>query len=161
MAVIYTGGTFDALHVGHLELLEACRALAGPHGRVVVALNTDAFVESYKGRRSLVPFAQRRELLLQCRLVDAVVANVGGADSRLSIEVVAPDLLAVGDDWLDPGHDERRYLAQLGVTNDWLAERSLRVEYVARTRGVSSSARRDRFEHPRLGVHDIRGGTTP
>lgn len=147
--VVYTGGTFDRLHVGHLELLAACRELAGWNGRVVVGLNSDAFVEQYKGRPPVEPFAQRAEMLRACRFVDLVVANTGAADSRPAIDVVMPDLLAIGDDWLDivPADDtthdpQARYLAQLGVTHEWLDARGLRIEYVSRTRGVSSSARR-------------------
>jgi cytidyltransferase-like protein len=51
VATVLTIGTFDLLHVGHLELLAGCRELAGGSGSVVVAVNRDAFVERYKGRR--------------------------------------------------------------------------------------------------------------
>jgi glycerol-3-phosphate cytidylyltransferase len=146
--IVYTGGSFDLFHVGHIELLAACRALAGPDGRVVVGLNTDAFIEAYKGRPPVQTFGVRAEVLRACRYTDLVVANVGGADSRIAIEVVQPDILAIGDDWLDPEHDERRYHAQLGVTPEWLAERSLRIAYIPRTRGTSTTVLRDYLEEP-------------
>jgi glycerol-3-phosphate cytidylyltransferase len=144
--VAYTGGSFDGLHVGHLELLRACRELAGWDGRVVVALNTDAFIERYKGRPPVHPYAHRREELQACRFVDLVVRNAGDEDSGRTIEVVEPDVLVIGDDWFDDGapDPQARYLAQLGLTHQWLAERHLHVEYVPRTRGVSSSELRAR-----------------
>ena len=41
---VYTGGTFDLFHSGHVQFLRRCADL----GRVVVSLNTDEFVKSYK-----------------------------------------------------------------------------------------------------------------
>lgn len=138
--IVYTGGTFDLFHVGHLELLAECRKLAGT-GRVIVALNTDEFVEEFKGRRPTIPYEQRKAVLLACRDVDAVVRNVGGPDSRPSIEVCDPDIIAIGDDWLG-----RDYLGQLGLTEDWLAEHGIApIVYVPRTTGQASSSIRSRL----------------
>jgi cytidyltransferase-like protein len=139
---ILTIGTFDLLHVGHMELLAACRQMAGTAGSVVVAVNRDAFVARFKGRTPAQDLDRRLEMVRACRFVDAAVVNLGDEDAGLVIDVVRPDLLAIGDDWLDVGHDERRYLAQLGITPGWLLERGLRVEYVPRTRGESTSALR-------------------
>lgn len=139
MTTILTIGTFDLLHPGHLELLAGCRRLVGPHGRLVVGVNRDAFVERYKGRRPALALADRLEIVAALRDVDLVLVNVGDEHSGMVIDAVRPDMLAIGDDWLDPGHDERRYLAQLGVTRDWLLERGLHVTYIPRTRGRSST----------------------
>lgn len=139
--ISYTGGTFDLLHVGHLELLEACRDLAGPRGRVVASLNRDEFVERYKGRRPVQPYAVREEILRACSLVDVVVCNVGDEDSGVAIDVVRPDVIVIGDDWRD-----RDYLGQLGITADWLAERGLWIEYVPRTRQTSTTGIRRQLE---------------
>jgi glycerol-3-phosphate cytidylyltransferase len=138
---VLTIGTFDRLHVGHLELLAACRQLAGPEGVVSVAVNRDEFVERFKGVTPQ-PLTHRVEMLEALQSVDRVYVNVGDEDARLVIDTIRPDALAIGDDWLDPGHDERRYFQQLGVTPEWMIGRSLRVTYVPRTRGVSSTALR-------------------
>jgi glycerol-3-phosphate cytidylyltransferase len=138
---VLTIGTFDRLHVGHLELLAACRHLVGPQGVVSVAVNRDEFVQRFKGVTPQL-LAHRVEMLNALRLVDRVYVNVGDEDARQVIDAVMPDALAIGDDWLDAGHDERRYLRQLGVTAEWMAERDLRVAYIPRTRGVSSTALR-------------------
>lgn len=144
--IVYTGGTFDLLHVGHIELLDACRVLAGPTGRVVVALNTDDFVTAYKGRPPVQDYATRAEMLRSLRQVDLVVANAGGADSTVAIGVIRPDVLAIGSDWQD-----RDYMAQLGITAEWMDAQEwidpmqgLPVEYVPRTRGVSTTSLRER-----------------
>ena len=142
--IVYTGGTFDLFHEGHIELLTACRELAGD-GTVVVALNRDEFIERYKGRLPALPYAIRRGVLRASGLVDLVVCNVGDEDSRVALEVVRPDVIAIGADWLDPGtpDPEARYLRQLGISHSWLIERSLHVEYVPRTTGQSTSSLRE------------------
>lgn len=146
MRTVYTGGTFDLLHAGHLELLAACRQLAGADGRVIVSLNTDDFVERYKGAAPVRSWRERAAAVRALRDVDLVVTNTGGEDSRAALDVVGPDLIAIGDDWLDPGDDERRYHAQLGLDQAWLDERGMRIVYVPRTRGRSSTADREAFE---------------
>lgn len=138
--IVYTGGTFDLLHVGHLELLAACRELAGPIGSVVVALNRDEFVVTYKRRAPVQSYAERKEVLQACRFVDLVVCNVGDGDSKPALDVIRPDVIAIGDDWLG-----RDYMGQLGIDPAFLAERHLSIEYVPRTRGVSTTGIRGRL----------------
>jgi len=50
MGLIYTGGTFDLFHAGHVEFLRRCSDL----GRVLVSLNTDEFIEEYKGKPPVI-----------------------------------------------------------------------------------------------------------
>jgi glycerol-3-phosphate cytidylyltransferase len=140
--IVYTGGTFDMLHVGHLELLRELRRVVGHSGSLIASVNRDEFVERYKGRRPIQSLSERIEIVRACRFVDAAVVNIGDEDSRVAIEVVSPDVIGIGTDWLDPNYDERRYHAQLGVTPLWLSDRGIRIEYISRTRGRSSTAMR-------------------
>lgn len=124
------GVRFDLFHVGHVRFLARCAEL----GRVTVSLNTDDFVARYKGRHPVIPFDQRREVLESCRYVDAVVANFGGADSKPAIELVQPNVIAIGSDWA-----ERDYHAQMGFTPEWLAERGILLVFLPYTDSISSS----------------------
>lgn len=133
MSRILTLGTFDLFHVGHLELLRACRRMA-EGGAVVAAVNSDEFVQRYKGKAPVVPLADRMEVVAACRYVDGVVVNADHEGQRRVISSVAPDIIAVGYDWKD-----RDYLAQVDVTREWLDERRIRVVYVPRTTGESST----------------------
>jgi glycerol-3-phosphate cytidylyltransferase len=132
--IVYTGGTFDLLHSGHTRFLKACRRLAGVDGRVVVALNTDAFIQAYKGYLPIMSFDERKEVLLGCRFVDAVVANIGGADSKPSIEQVMPDYVVIGDDWA-----KKDYYAQMQFTPEWLDQLEIQLVYVPYTQGISTT----------------------
>jgi D-beta-D-heptose 7-phosphate kinase/D-beta-D-heptose 1-phosphate adenosyltransferase len=68
--IVSINGSFDILHNGHLHILNEARKC----GEVlVVGLNSDASVRSYKGRnRPIVSEHQRAEMLLALRMVDYV-----------------------------------------------------------------------------------------
>lgn len=129
---VYTGGTFDLFHPGHVNLLRECWRTANG-GRVTVALNTDEFAASYK-RRPVCTLAERRATVEACRYVDEVIVNWGGADSKPAIESVNPDVIVVGDDWRD-----KDYHKQMGFTQHWLDERGITVMFVPYTTGISST----------------------
>lgn len=135
--IVYNGGTYDLLHVGHLRVLRKCRELAGPGGEVVIGLNSDDFVAEFKGHPTVQPYAERSEILSALRYVDRVIPNVGGPDSRPTLEAVNPDVIAVGHDWYSP--DDSRYCTQMGFTREWLAERGIRLVYLDWVPGRSST----------------------
>ncbi len=95
--VVFTNGVFDLLHRGHVEYLEAARAL----GRaLVVAVNDDASARSLgKGAgRPFVPAADRARLLAGLEAVDRVVL-FGDPTPAATIEAIRPDVLVKGGDY--------------------------------------------------------------
>lgn len=140
MTVVLTIGTFDLLHRGHLELLRACRSMAGETGQVVVAVNDDDFVGRFKGHRPVQRMADRMEMVGAIRWVDAVYRNTGAEFADRVIAQVRPDILAVGDDWAT-----KDYHAQLNVSQRWLDDHGVRIVYVPRTTGESTTAIRGRL----------------
>ena len=54
MNIVYTGGTFDLFHSGHVNLLKRCKEIAGPDGIVVASLNTDDFIWQFKNKKPIV-----------------------------------------------------------------------------------------------------------
>ena len=140
MNVVYTGGTFDLFHSGHVNLLKRCREVAGS-GLVVVSLNTDDFIWQFKNKRPICSEEERREVLLACKYVDEVVMNVGGADSRIAISQVEPNYIVVGSDWA-----ERDYYAQMSFDQKWLDERGIGLVYVPYTKTISSTQIRSRMQ---------------
>lgn len=137
MSVIYTGGSFDLLHSGHINLLRECWREAdggGGEARVVVGLNTDAFIEQYKGEPPVMSYDERRAVLLACKYVDEVVENMGGGDSTQAIKLVKPHKIVVGSDWRD-----KDYYAQMGFSPDWLPKQECRLVYVPYTPNISTT----------------------
>lgn len=130
MTLVYTAGTFDLLHLGHVRII---RAAAGFGDRLIVGVSTDELVESYKGKRPVVPFDERLEMVRALRGVDAVVAQ-HDQDKFAAWERMRFDVWLVGDDWY--GHpkyeDYRRRLEAVGV----------HCAFVPYTAGVSSTSRK-------------------
>jgi glycerol-3-phosphate cytidylyltransferase len=137
MTRVYTGGTFDLFHTGHVNLLRRCAEL----GEVVVALNTDDFIARFKGHAPVIRYDDRAAVLRACRYVSDVVPNFGGEDSKPVILSVGPDIVAIGDDWAPP----RDYYAQMQFTEGWLAEHGVRLVYLPRTPCISSTDIRGRM----------------
>ena len=128
--VIYTGGTFDLFHSGHANFLKQCSEL----GRVVVSLNTDEFIATYKGKPPIMDYAERKAVLESCRYVDEVIPNEGGTDSTIAIIKVNPDIIAIGSDWA-----KRDYYKQMGFSQDWLDARGYSLLYIPYTSGISTT----------------------
>lgn len=66
--VILTYGTFDLLHVGHVRLLKRLKALGD---YLIVGVSTDEF-NAGKGKASVYPFEERREIVEAIDIVDRV-----------------------------------------------------------------------------------------
>ena len=132
---IYTGGTFDLFHVGHLNLLKRCHEIAGFNGQVIVSLNTDEFIEKYKGKKPLISYEDRKAILESCRYVDSVIENYGGIDSKESIlSAQFINVIAIGSDWAT-----KDYYKQMNFTQDWLDEQGISLIYIPYTKRISST----------------------
>lgn len=137
--IVFTAGTFDIFHVGHVNLLQACRWIAGPEGQVVVGLNGDKFIETYKGEYPINKYMDRYSVVRASVFVDRVVET--GSQLIHAIErVFARDntperrFLVVGSDWA-----KKDYYAQTGLTQDYLDFNNIQLIYVPYTEGISSS----------------------
>lgn len=128
--IVYTGGTFDVFHAGHVDFLRKCSLL----GDVIVAVNTDDFVERYKGKRPVNTLGERIDVLGACRFVSGVIINEGDEDSTQTIMQVEPDYIAIGSDWL-----RKDYCKQMGFTPEWLEEHCISLVYFPRVRDLSST----------------------
>jgi glycerol-3-phosphate cytidylyltransferase len=132
---VYTGGTFDLFHSGHVNFLKRCQQISGVDGQVVVALNTDEFIYEYKKKKPVLTFDQRKDVLESCRFVNQVIPNVGGSDSKKTIEMVeSVDVIAIGSDWA-----RKDYYAQMEFDQDWLDEKNISLIYIPYTKGISST----------------------
>jgi glycerol-3-phosphate cytidylyltransferase len=134
--IIYTGGTFDLFHAGHVNFLAQCSQF----GEVVVSLNTDDFIAKYKGNAPICSYAEREEVLQACRYVSDVVPNEGGADSKLAILNVSPDVIAIGSDWA-----RKDYHGQMGFTQDWLDSHNISLMYIPYTEHISTTVLKERL----------------
>jgi len=99
--VVYTVGTFDLLHVGHLALLEYCRTLGNT---VAVGVASDNVVNSYKPNLPVIPLDQRAEMLTSLRCVD-IVRPYHELEYVSACKALNVDIFVVGEDWGDNPHN--------------------------------------------------------
>jgi cytidyltransferase-like protein len=93
--VVYTVGTFDLLHVGHLALLEYCGTLGDV---VAVGVASDKVVNSYKPNVPVIPLDQRVEMLKAMRCVD-IVRPYHELEYVSGCKELNVDIFVIGQDW--------------------------------------------------------------
>lgn len=131
---VYTGGTFDLFHAGHVNFLKRCSEIAGIAGQVIVSLNTDSFIQEYKNKQPVCNDQERYDVISSCKYVNQVIWNSGGADSKPAILSVQPDVIAIGSDWA-----RKDYHKQMNFTQDWLDKLNISLIYIPYTQGISST----------------------
>lgn len=100
--VVYTVGTFDLLHVGHLALLKYCASLGDT---VVVGIASDEVVKLYKPNIPIIPLEQRIEMLQALRCVDIVIPY-HKLDYLSICTKVKADFFVIGEDWGRKPHNQ-------------------------------------------------------
>ena len=110
--IVYTVGTFDLLHVGHLALLNQCKLLGNI---LVVGVASDAVVKMYKPNVPIVPLEQRVEMLEALSCVD-IVRPYYQLEYVSGCKEVDVDIFVVGEDWGKKQHnlDVNNYLRKMG-----------------------------------------------
>ena len=98
---VFTKGTFDILHAGHLALIAYCARQAHGHGRdtrVVVAVESDASVRRRKGPQR--PYQSEAQRALQIALLSDVDAVVIAEQNELAavLRDINPALYVKGMD---------------------------------------------------------------
>lgn len=120
MRRVLTYGTFDLLHIGHLNLLERLRALGD---ELYVAVSTDEF-NHRKGKRCVVPYAERIRLVSALRCVDFTLPENDWAQKATDIQAHNVQVLGMGGDWAGKFDDMRAHCE---------------VIYLPRTEGISTT----------------------
>ena len=110
--VVYTVGTFDLLHVGHLALLNHCKSLGDI---LAVGVASDEVVNMYKPNVPIVPLEQRMEMLRGLACVD-IVRPYHELEYVSGCKALDVDIFVVGEDWGKKPHnlDVDNYIRDIG-----------------------------------------------
>ncbi len=99
MTIVWTNGTFDILHPGHIELFKVARALGD---KVIVATDTDEKIKADKGDHKPVnDLCYRVAMLEAIKYIDVVHTFGNRQQLEDLIQLYEPDILLLGDDWRD------------------------------------------------------------
>lgn len=125
---VLTYGTFDFLHIGHINILRRAKALGD---YLVVAVSTDEF-NRMKHKQSYSSYDDRKVIVESIRYVDMVIPERTWEQKVDDIKKYRIDIFVMGDDW--KGHF------------DFLQEHC-EVVYLPRTEGISSSLIKSGLPH--------------
>lgn len=127
MIIGYTTGVYDLFHIGHLNLLKNAKGMCD---KLIVGVTVDELV-AYKGKKALIPFEDRIEIVRAIKYVDAAVPQYD-MDKLTACKKLGAQMLFVGDDWYE--------------TERWkelekeFASANIRIVYFPYTKGVSSTS---------------------
>ena len=109
----YVPGAWDMFHIGHLNILRRARELCD---HLIAGVVLDDVLEKAKGRRPVVPLAERMEIVGAMQCVDEVVEDVS-SDKTVMWHRLHFDVLFKGDDWKGTPKGDRLEagLGELGV----------------------------------------------
>ena len=140
MIIGYTAGVYDLFHIGHLNLLKNAKGMCD---KLIVGVTVDELV-AYKGKRAMIPFEDRIEIVRNIKYVDAAVPQYD-MDKLSACKKLGASILFVGDDWYG--------------TEKWkqyerdFTEAGIRIVYFPYTKGVSSTKITQ-------ALHQLRGWTS-
>ena len=120
MKRVITYGTFDLLHIGHINILRRAKELGD---YLIVAISTDEF-NSIKHKQSVYTFADRRKIVEAIKYVDEVIPEENWEQKKEDVKKYNIDIFVMGDDW----KGEFDFLKPL-----------CKVIYLPRTQGISTT----------------------
>ena len=126
MIIGYTTGVYDLFHIGHLNLLKNAKGMCD---KLVVGVTVDELVQ-YKGKKAMIPFEDRIEIVRSIKYVDAAVPQYDMNKLKACKELGAT-MLFVGDDWY--GTEKwKKY-------EEEFEKEGIKIVYFPYTKGVSST----------------------
>lgn len=121
MKRVITFGTFDILHIGHINILERAAQLGD---YLIVGVSSDALNFSKKSRLPVYSEHERVKIISSLKVVDEIFIEES-LDLKLEyIKKYKADILVMGDDW------KGKF--------DWVKS-SCEVTYLERTPSVSTT----------------------
>lgn len=98
MFKVFCQGSFDIINAGHIRTFRDLKKKY-PDSHLIIGLNSTELMLEHKGRE-IIPFEQRKEILMALKDVDEVVK----CDSAYAIDYVRPlgvDAFATVPEWTD------------------------------------------------------------
>jgi len=124
MKKVITYGTYDLLHIGHINLLRRARELGD---YLIVALSTDEF-NAIKNKKAYYSYEDRKTILEAIRYVDKVIPERTWDQKIQDVIENDIDIFVMGDDWK----------GKFDFLKDYCE-----VVYLPRTEGISTTKIKD------------------
>ena len=120
MKKVITYGTFDLLHVGHINILRRAKEMGD---YLLVVLSSDEF-NALKGKKAYYSYEDRKTILEAIKYVDAVIPETSWDQKISDVQNNDIDIFVMGHDWT----------GKFDFLKDYCE-----VVYLPRTEGISTS----------------------
>lgn len=91
----YVQGSFDMFHIGHLNIIKNAKSICD---YLIVGVNSDEFMYSYKHKHPVIPAKERIEIIKALKYVDE--AHIVNNRNKLeALEKFHYNALIMGDDY--------------------------------------------------------------
>jgi glycerol-3-phosphate cytidylyltransferase len=124
--VIYTAGSYDLMHFGHLNILKKAKALGS---YLIVGVSTDSLIARYKGLKPIICFTDRVSIIKELKCVDKVIKQEKFFDIK-QLKQYNIDIIVLGDDWKNKSFP---------ALDKCLKELNIKMIYVPYTKRLSTS----------------------
>jgi len=95
--VVYTAGTWDLFHRGHVNILRKSKELGDI---LIVGVSTDKLVKKYKKIYPTFSYRDRRYIVDACKYVDKSITQEVLLDIKI-LKKYKVDIITIGSDWKD------------------------------------------------------------
>lgn len=96
MKIVITFGTFDVIHIGHINILERAKKFGD---RLIVGISSDNLNYSKKNRLPVYPEAERKDIIRSLACVDEVFLEESLELKESYIKKYNANILIMGNDW--------------------------------------------------------------
>lgn len=96
MVVVITFGTFDLLHIGHINMLNRCKDKGD---KLIVGVSSDELNYKKKNRYPMFNEKDRMKIIENIKCVDEVFLEESLELKREYINKCNADVFIIGDDW--------------------------------------------------------------
>jgi len=124
--VIYTAGTYDLLHFGHLNILLKAKELGD---YLIVGVSSDKLIKKYKKIKPIISYKDRVAIVKELKCVDKVIKQKTFFDIK-QLRKYNIDIIILGNDW-----DGKKF----PELDKCLKELNIKIVYVPYTKRLSTS----------------------
>jgi glycerol-3-phosphate cytidylyltransferase len=93
--IIYTSGSYDLFHFGHLNILLKAKKLGD---YLIVGVSTDTLISKYKGIKPIICYKDRISIIKELKCVDKVIKQSSFFDIK-QLKKYNISTIVLGNDW--------------------------------------------------------------
>lgn len=124
--IVYTSGSYDLFHFGHLNILLKAKKL-GKY--LIVGVSTDKLISKYKGIKPVICYKDRISILKELKCINKVIKQDKFFDVK-QLKKYNIDIIVLGNDW------ENKSFPEL---EKCLKELKIKMVYIPYTKRLSTS----------------------